>query len=59
MTLKTLKEYYCAKRCVLNVRFSNSNALAMYKNVFNFTVKAVEEKYYADGENGYLMEKVL
>ncbi|MEN2497591.1 MAG: N-terminal acetyltransferase A complex catalytic subunit ard1 [Marteilia pararefringens] len=57
--LMAMKEFYELKNCFLNVRMSNKNALALYRDKFNFTVKMIDKKYYQDGEDGYLMEKAL
>ncbi|KAG8218649.1 hypothetical protein J3R82DRAFT_4314 [Butyriboletus roseoflavus] len=46
---------YNAAYVSLHVRKSNRAALSLYRDTLGFTVKAIEEKYYADGEDAYAM----
>ncbi|KAI0983812.1 hypothetical protein GJ496_001518 [Pomphorhynchus laevis] len=41
------------------VRISNRAALHLYEDVLGFKIFDVEHKYYADGEDGYLMRKTF
>ena len=41
----------------LHVRISNKAAIHLYKNILEYDIHDVEEKYYADGENAYDMRK--
>ncbi|KAM6496000.1 Acyl-CoA N-acyltransferase [Amanita muscaria] len=43
----------------LHVRKSNRAALSLYKDTLGFSVKGVEKKYYADGEDAYSMHLSL
>ncbi|CCM04050.1 uncharacterized protein FIBRA_06209 [Fibroporia radiculosa] len=43
----------------LHVRKSNRAALALYRDTLGFTVKDIEKKYYADGEDAYAMRLSL
>ncbi|KAJ2931741.1 hypothetical protein H1R20_g5358, partial [Candolleomyces eurysporus] len=43
----------------LHVRKSNRAALALYRDTLGFTVKDIEKKYYADGEDAYAMQLSL
>lgn len=46
-----MKTIYSAEYCSLHVRQTNRAAIALYKDVLNFEVMSVDEKYYADGED--------
>ncbi|KAF9226623.1 acyl-CoA N-acyltransferase [Gyrodon lividus] len=46
---------YNAAYVSLHVRKSNRAALSLYRDTLGFTVKSIEEKYYADGEDAYAM----
>jgi ribosomal-protein-alanine N-acetyltransferase len=46
------------KSAELQVRISNEHALKLYKS-FGFNIIEIKEKYYDDGENGYLMTRNL
>ncbi len=46
-----MKTIYDAEYCSLHVRVTNRAAIALYKDVLNFQVINVDEKYYADGED--------
>lgn len=50
---------YRASYVSLHVRKSNRAALALYKDTLGFTVKEIEKKYYADGEDAYAMRLSL
>jgi len=43
----------------LHVRRSNRAALSLYRDTLGFTVKDIEKKYYADGEDAYAMKLSL
>lgn len=47
---------YRAAYVSLHVRKSNRAALSLYRDTLGFTVKHIEEKYYADGEDAYAMQ---
>ncbi|KAN0097448.1 Acyl-CoA N-acyltransferase [Tylopilus felleus] len=47
---------YNAAYVSLHVRKSNRAALNLYRDTLGFTVKSIEEKYYADGEDAYAMQ---
>ncbi|KAF8917848.1 acyl-CoA N-acyltransferase [Mucidula mucida] len=46
---------YRADYVSLHVRKSNRAALGLYRDTLGFTVKDIEKKYYADGEDAYAM----
>ncbi|KIP07710.1 hypothetical protein PHLGIDRAFT_29898 [Phlebiopsis gigantea 11061_1 CR5-6] len=50
---------YRASYVSLHVRKSNRAALALYKDTLGFTVREIEKKYYADGEDAYAMRLSL
>ncbi|KAJ3556149.1 hypothetical protein NM688_g2183 [Phlebia brevispora] len=50
---------YRAAYVSLHVRKSNRAALALYKDTLGFTVKDIEKRYYADGEDAYAMRLSL
>lgn len=50
---------YKASHVALHVRVSNRAALSLYKDTLGFSVKKVETKYYADGEDAYSMQLSL
>lgn len=56
---KAMVEVYGAKFVSLQVRKSNKAAFRLYKDIFKYEIEHVEEKYYADGEDGLLMKKKL
>ncbi|KAI0729340.1 acyl-CoA N-acyltransferase [Fomitopsis betulina] len=43
----------------LHVRKSNRAALSLYRDTLGFTMKDIEKKYYADGEDAYAMRLSL
>jgi peptide alpha-N-acetyltransferase len=52
-------ESFHAQYVSLHVRKSNRAALQLYRDTLKFTVHEVEKGYYADGEDAYMMKKVL
>ncbi|KAH8830427.1 acyl-CoA N-acyltransferase [Flagelloscypha sp. PMI_526] len=50
---------YRAAYVSLHVRKSNRAALGLYRDTLGFTVKDIEKKYYADGEDAYSMKLSL
>jgi len=46
---------YKAEYCSLHVRKSNIAAIALYRDTLGFEIAEVEKKYYADGEDGFVM----
>ncbi|KAF8165536.1 acyl-CoA N-acyltransferase [Crassisporium funariophilum] len=50
---------YRASYVSLHVRKSNRAALGLYRDTLGFTVKDIEKKYYADGEDAYAMHLSL
>lgn len=54
-----MSEVYNANYCSLHVRETNHVAYHLYKNTLKFTVNSIEQRYYADGENGIDMRKDL
>ncbi|UCD97252.1 MAG: ribosomal protein S18-alanine N-acetyltransferase [Candidatus Bathyarchaeota archaeon] len=60
LVTKALKamEVYKATECFLEVRVSNHQAVSMYKQL-GFTEIRVKRRYYADGEDAYMMAKKL
>ncbi|EIW58487.1 acyl-CoA N-acyltransferase [Trametes versicolor FP-101664 SS1] len=50
---------YRAAYVTLHVRKSNRAALGLYKDTLGFTVQDIEKKYYADGEDAYVMRRLL
>ncbi len=56
--LKALKEHYGCEEAYLEVRISNSPALALYQKL-GFTIVKVSRRYYIDGEDAYVMARKL
>lgn len=54
-----MKTIYDAEYCSLHVRAGNRAAIALYKDVLNFQVVKIDDKYYADGEDAYDMRVYL
>ncbi len=54
-----MHETYGSQFCSLHVRRSNRAALHLYRHSMGFEEVAVEEKYYADGEDAFSMRKSL
>ncbi|KAF5359051.1 hypothetical protein D9758_004750 [Tetrapyrgos nigripes] len=50
---EAMASIYRAAYVSLHVRKSNRAALGLYKDTLGFTVKEIEKKYYADGEDAY------
>ena len=61
MTLsqRAMAESFQAQFVSLHVRKSNRAALQLYRDTLGFTMSDVEKKYYADGEDAYMMKKML
>ncbi len=57
-TLRSLKHHYDANEVYLEVRVSNTPAINLYKKL-NFQIINVIKGYYHDGEDAYLMARVL
>ncbi|KAG2154951.1 silencing group B protein [Suillus bovinus] len=53
---EAMSNIYHAAFVSLHVRKSNRAALSLYRDTLGFTVKNIEEKYYADGEDAYAMQ---
>lgn len=53
---EAMSTIYRAAYVSLHVRKSNRAALSLYRDTLGFTVKSIEEKYYADGEDAYAMQ---
>ncbi|KAF5321813.1 hypothetical protein D9619_000636 [Psilocybe cf. subviscida] len=51
-----MRDIYRASYVSLHVRKSNRAALGLYRDTLGFTVKNIEKKYYADGEDAYSMQ---
>lgn len=56
---EAMASIYRASYVSLHVRRSNRAALGLYRDTLGFTVKDIEKKYYADGEDAYAMHLVL
>ena len=54
-----MAELFGANFVSLHVRKSNTAALQLYRDTLGFTMSEVEKKYYADGEDAYMMKKDL
>lgn len=54
-THRTLRECFSADHVNLNVREFNRAAHILYENTLGYKFVNVEERYYADGENGWSM----
>lgn len=52
--LQAMINHYGVKECYLEVRVSNMPAINLYKKV-GFKIEKTIRRYYADGENAYLM----
>eukprot|EP00762_Andalucia_godoyi_P005414 ANDGO_08444.mRNA.1 N-alpha-acetyltransferase daf-31 len=50
-------QVFGATYCSLHVRVSNQAALHLYRDTLAFRIKDTDKKYYADGEDAYLMVK--
>ena len=58
-THRAMKGVYGLKSVTLHVRVSNIAALKLYRDKLRYQVAEISEGYYADGENAYLMKKIL
>jgi len=58
-SMKQMEETFNAEYVSLHVRVSNRAALTLYSKTLGFDTKDVEEKYYADKEDAYNMQKKL
>lgn len=47
-----------AERMLLEVRVSNESAIGLYQK-YGYERYGIRENYYADGEDAYLMQKIL
>ncbi|KAF8204698.1 acyl-CoA N-acyltransferase [Pholiota molesta] len=56
---EAMAQIYRASYVSLHVRKSNRAALGLYRDTLGFTVKDIEKKYYADGEDAYSMHLSL
>ncbi len=56
--LRTLRDEYGAREVYLEVRVSNEPAINLYKKM-GFRIIHVIPRYYADGEDAYLMAREL
>ncbi|KAJ2611496.1 N-terminal acetyltransferase A complex catalytic subunit ard1 [Coemansia sp. RSA 1365] len=56
---RAMVEVFGAKFVSLHVRVSNQAAYALYKKTLKFDVDHTEAKYYADGEDAYMMKRSL
>ncbi|KAH7931224.1 acyl-CoA N-acyltransferase [Leucogyrophana mollusca] len=56
---EAMANIYHASYVTLHVRKSNRAALGLYRDALAFTVKDIEHKYYADGEDAYVMQLSL
>jgi len=52
--LQAMVTHYSVKECYLEVRVSNTPAINLYRKL-GFKIDGVIRRYYADGENAYLM----
>ncbi len=55
---KSFKNYYGVHKLTLEVRVTNLPAISLYRKL-GFRIKNKLMCYYQDGENAYLMEKLL
>ena len=55
----SLIECYGAEYVTLHVRESNKPALHLYGVTMGYEKKSLEKKYYADGENAFVMQHNL
>uniref|UniRef100_A0AC34QF64 N-terminal amino-acid N(alpha)-acetyltransferase NatA n=1 Tax=Panagrolaimus sp. JU765 TaxID=591449 RepID=A0AC34QF64_9BILA len=59
LAARAMIENYNTSLVSLHVRVSNRAAFSLYKNVLKFEVDKREPKYYADGEDAFLMKRDL
>lgn len=55
-TMKEMRDTYRANYCSLHVRKTNDAALHLYQDSLHFRCAGVEEAYYMDSEDAYLMK---
>ena len=58
-THRAMKGVYNLNAVTLHVRVSNIAAMGLYRDRLGYAMMELDESYYADGENAYLMRKVL
>ncbi|KAL3113922.1 hypothetical protein niasHT_017872 [Heterodera trifolii] len=58
-TARSMVEVYNARYVSLHVRKSNRAALNLYAHTLKFDICDMEPKYYADGEDAYMMKRRL
>jgi peptide alpha-N-acetyltransferase len=56
---KAMVDSFGAHYVSLHVRKSNRAALQLYRDTLKFQIFEIEKKYYADGEDAYMMKKDL
>jgi len=59
LSQEAMATIYRASYVSLHVRRSNRAAIGLYRDTLGFTIKEVEKKYYADGEDAYAMQLSL
>jgi len=59
LSQEAMSSIYRASHVSLHVRKSNRAALNLYTESLGFTMKGIEKKYYADGEDAYAMHLSL
>ncbi len=55
-SMRAMVENYNLIAVFLHVRVSNEAAIHVYRDLLGFSLKATDDKYYGDGEDGYVME---
>lgn len=58
-TARAMIEVYNARYVSLHVRSTNRAARNLYQNTLKFDICDLEPKYYADGEDAYMMKRSL
>ncbi|KAI8335320.1 acyl-CoA N-acyltransferase [Chlamydoabsidia padenii] len=53
---KQMQEVFDAHYVSLHVRKTNRAAIGLYRDTLKFSVKEIDKKYYADGEDAYAMQ---
>lgn len=57
---RAMEEVYNAEHVTLHVRaYSNRAAFSLYTKELGFEIHDLDEKYYADGEDAYVMRRLL
>jgi len=56
---RAMAETFNAQYVSLHVRVSNNAALRLYRDTLGFKQEGIEAKYYADGEDAYMMKQDL